>query len=116
MKKLLFLLCCCVAAATAQTREFEVRFNSGSSQLTADQSQKLAAFIQSLPAEHQQFTIAIAGHTDNVGELSYNAVLSEKRANSIAAIFENNGFSEAKILTSGRGEVHPIASNASNNG
>ena len=96
---------------TAQVRELEVYFETGSFALNPSQTGKLEIFIASLSIDREKSTINIAGHTDNVGDLAYNAVLSEKRADAIASIFRNNGFNDSAILTSGRGEVHPIADN-----
>jgi hypothetical protein len=111
MKQLFFFLCCCFSIAGAQTREFEVNFDTDSYHLSSEQFEKLEAFIASLPVMPEHSIVNIAGHTDNVGELAYNAVLSDNRANAIGQIFKNKGFPEPKILTSGRGEVHPIANN-----
>jgi hypothetical protein len=116
MSKLLFFLCLCCALAKAQDREFEVRFDTDSYQLSQGESKKLESFIGTLTADRQKYTVAIAGHTDNAGDLAYNAVLSDNRANAISAIFKANGFAEAKILTSGRGEVHPVADNGNDAG
>ncbi|CAM3478850.1 hypothetical protein FLLO111716_13285 [Flavobacterium longum] len=110
MTKTFWLLCFFTAFATAQTRELELHFQTDSFELTASESHKLDQFIQSFD-DRQNLTMAIAGHTDNVGDLAYNAVLSDKRAQTIASVFGRNGFDERNIVTSGRGEVHPVASN-----
>jgi hypothetical protein len=116
MERLLFVFCLFAAFAKAQPREFEVHFETDSYRLTAAESQKLDQFIGSLPANAKKFTVNIAGHTDDVGDIAYNAVLSDSRANAIATIFKNKGFTDAQILTSGRGEVHPIANNTNETG
>lgn len=115
MTKTFWLLCFFTAFAAAQTREIELHFHTDSFELTPAESRKLDQFIQSLD-DRQNLTVAIAGHTDNVGDLAYNAVLSDKRAETIATIFSQHGFEGKNILTSGRGEVHPTASNDTDSG
>jgi hypothetical protein len=117
MRKNIVLLCCLLGIlAKAQTREFEVNFATASATLDSEEINKLNHFLQSLPVPPKQCTVAVAGHTDNVGDIAYNAVLSNNRANVVADFFKSKGFPDERILTSGRGEVHPIASNESEKG
>ncbi len=51
------------------------------------------------------------GHTDNVGLASYNQTLSEKRAQSVAQIFLDQGYERKNILVIGRGATQPMVSN-----
>lgn len=55
--------------------------------------------------------VQIIGHTDSDGTASYNQGLSERRAQSVAAILQANGVNGARISTIGAGENQPIASN-----
>lgn len=119
MKKKITLLFFLIGISLTQAqdkKEFKVNFATDSYLLDAAEANKLNTFIQSLADSPNRYTVAIAGHTDSVGEIAYNAVLSDKRANTVAEIFKGKGFLESKVLTSGRGEVHPIADNASENG
>ncbi len=56
-------------------------------------------------------SVQVIGHTDSDGEASYNQVLSERRARSVADILQANGVSGARISTIGLGENRPAASN-----
>jgi outer membrane protein OmpA-like peptidoglycan-associated protein len=58
----------------------------------------------------------IVGHTDSAGSDSYNLDLSLRRADSVAAFLSNQGVSSRRLLTEGRGEQDPIASNATPQG
>ena len=61
-------------------------------------------------------TLIITGHTDNIGESSYNKILSYKRAQSIANYLNNKGISKYRINTKGMGDTKPISDNISEKG
>ncbi len=61
--------------------------------------------------EFDKTVIEVAGHTDSVGSDAYNQQLSERRANSVAAYLSGRGVSNARVVTIGAGEAHPVASN-----
>lgn len=56
-------------------------------------------------------TVQVIGHTDNTGSASYNQDLSERRAQSVAAILQGSGVAGWRLQAFGRGENEPIASN-----
>jgi outer membrane protein OmpA-like peptidoglycan-associated protein len=60
--------------------------------------------------------ILIVGHTDNTGAADYNQGLSERRASSAANYLIGQGVSSARVKTSGRGELEPIATNETDDG
>lgn len=66
--------------------------------------------------ENPETEVLIVGHTDAVGSDSYNQTLSERRAESAAAILASNGIPRDRIRTSGRGELEPISENESEAG
>ncbi len=70
----------------------------------------LAALAQNLQ-QYPDSTIEVIGHTDNVGDAAYNLSLSRQRAAAVAAILVQNGVSPSRIVTIGRGEDQPVASN-----
>ncbi|MCP5039065.1 MAG: OmpA family protein [Rhodobacteraceae bacterium] len=72
----------------------------------------LAGVLIDYPAS----TINVVGHTDNVGEASYNLSLSRRRAASVAGVLMDNGVSAARLVTIGRGEDEPVASNLTASG
>jgi len=61
-------------------------------------------------------TVQVIGHTDNTGDAAYNQALSERRASSVANVLIGAGTSSARIVTIGRGEDVPVASNLSPEG
>lgn len=58
----------------------------------------------------------IIGHTDSVGSESYNLDLSLRRAESVATFLGAQGVQNRRLVTLGRGELEPIASNATPEG
>lgn len=56
-------------------------------------------------------TVNVIGHTDNVGDASFNQGLSERRASAVTSILIGGGVSPARIRSIGAGENNPIASN-----
>mgnify|MGYP001817114226 CR=1 FL=1 len=61
-------------------------------------------------------TVNVIGHTDNVGEASFNQDLSQRRAQAVSAILLNGGVSATRIRSIGAGENQPIASNLNASG
>ncbi|CUH85206.1 OmpA family protein [Thalassovita mediterranea] len=70
----------------------------------------LAAVATSLN-RYPESTVQVLGHTDNTGSAEYNLDLSQRRANSVAAILVDSGVSDYRIRPIGRGEDQPVASN-----
>jgi outer membrane protein OmpA-like peptidoglycan-associated protein len=60
--------------------------------------------------------LKVTGHTDSIGNSTYNKKLSLERANTIKAYLITKGFSEDSILVDGYGEEKPITSNGSKEG
>lgn len=59
-----------------------------------------------------ELSIMIEGHTDNIGTLESNQILSEKRAEKVKQYLIQKGISADRIKTIGFGELKPLASNA----
>ncbi|ALF59407.1 OmpA family protein [Psychrobacter urativorans] len=66
--------------------------------------------------EYNQNTITIAGHTDSVGNPSYNMNLSRDRANSVRNYLVNRGVSSNRINVVAYGQTRPIADNSNEYG
>jgi len=60
--------------------------------------------------------IEVVGHTDDVGDDSYNLDLSQQRAEAVGQHLVNAGVDPSKIIMFGAGESSPIASNATDEG
>lgn len=55
--------------------------------------------------------LLIVGHTDNVGDDSYNQRLSERRSASAATYLVSQGVARTRLAASGKGESEPVATN-----
>lgn len=55
--------------------------------------------------------VEVIGHTDNTGSAAYNQDLSQRRAAAVGGVLRNAGVSGGRIVTYGRGEDMPVASN-----
>ena len=62
------------------------------------------------------FKVAIAGHTDNVGEPDANQRLSEERAAAVVAYLTARGIEATRLASAGFGETKPVADNAGDEG
>jgi len=56
-------------------------------------------------------TVDVIGHTDDVGDASYNQGLSARRADSVRVILMQDGVEPSRLRAYGRGETEPVASN-----
>jgi outer membrane protein OmpA-like peptidoglycan-associated protein len=68
---------------------------------------KIAEVLKSYDAT----VIHVVGHTDSTGADSYNQSLSERRAQSVASYIGQRGVPTERLVTEGRGEREPRASN-----
>lgn len=73
---------------------------------------KLSAFLN----KYQDRSVVIEGHTDSVGSEDYNYGLSQRRADAVKSYLVNQGVSAARLVTEGKGETSPVASNDSATG
>lgn len=67
-------------------------------------------------SKDKSLTIAINGHTDNVGSTIYNQTLSRKRAAAVANYLQELGIPKNRIRWQGHGGAKPIASNDTEKG
>jgi len=60
---------------------------------------------------YPNFLIDVIGHTDSVGSEAYNQSLSERRAGSVDRFLTGRGVLRDRIVSYGKGETAPVASN-----
>jgi outer membrane protein OmpA-like peptidoglycan-associated protein len=87
-------------------------FKTDDAQLSADAQFLLKGFAHYLNKQ-PQLKILINGHTDDIGEAQRNQVLSEKRAEQVAAYLISLGIAEQRIQYKGYGESQPRVANDS---
>lgn len=90
-------------------------FASGSSNVESKFYPVLDSVVVVLD-EFDQTYVDIIGHTDSKGSKQYNQRLSEKRARSVAQYLESRAVMSERVMSDGRGEVDPIATNDTHEG
>ncbi len=64
----------------------------------------------------KNFSLKLAGHTDNTGSMALNLKLSKDRAESVKAYLVSKGANASRVEATGYGPNQPIASNATAEG
>ena len=68
------------------------------------------ALLDKLKKQPSQY-IHVTGYTDSIGSYAYNKKLSKRRAFAVTKALVAGGINKNRIITKGRGESNPIASN-----
>jgi OmpA-OmpF porin, OOP family len=92
-----------------------VGFESGSARLTPESREQvgnIAAILRAYP----KATVAIAGHTDNVGSEAANLALSRARAETVASGLRNAGVAADRVRVEAYGSDKPVADNSTEHG
>ncbi len=90
--------------------ENAVRFDTNKATLTAAAKANLDKLIPVFN-EYPDTNIQIYGYTDSSGEDTYNLKLSGQRAATVKSYLSTKGLGSSRFVTTGMGEVEPIASN-----
>ncbi|MEA1892146.1 MAG: OmpA family protein [Campylobacterota bacterium] len=93
-----------------KTAILDVAFRSNQHTISNKLSKQLKSFSKFLE-ENISYQIIIYGHTDNVGDPQDNIILSQKRAQAVKEVLQENGISSVRITAIGRGDKDPIADN-----
>ena len=92
-----------------------VYFNNNSSELLAVSYAELTLLVSYLQA-HSSLTIAISGHTDDIGKEESNQLLSTARAQAVANYLIQHGILATRISYKGYGSSQPLQSNTTEGG
>ncbi len=90
-------------------------FNSGSAELMPESSTEIN-LLYNLLSDHPELKIKITGHTDNVGMDNENLQLSILRAAAVKHALIDKGIEENRVISEGKGESSPIATNDTEEG
>jgi outer membrane protein OmpA-like peptidoglycan-associated protein len=85
-------------------------FDFDSNAIRPDAAAHLRTLASSLD-EYPDTQLLIVGHTDSVGNESYNQDLSVRRATAAMAFLTGQGVAQQRVHASGRGEMEPLATN-----
>lgn len=103
------------AAAGSVRLDARVLFDFDSALLTDSGKVELDLLVNDINAMTIVNQVMVIGHTDSVGSMSYNQMLSERRAGSVRDYLATK-LAELDITAEGRGEAEPIADNATAEG
>jgi outer membrane protein OmpA-like peptidoglycan-associated protein len=92
------------------TMPSNVTFAFDSATLTP-QAQSALDSVAKILNQYPDSTINVTGHTDDVGSDSYNQVLSERRAASVAGYLSQHGVNFSRLSQQGMGEKVPKVPN-----
>ena len=87
-----------------------VFFNSGKWDVKSDsyaELDRLVALLSDIPS----LKIEISGHTDNVGSVSFNELLSQRRADAVVNYLVGQGVDKKRLSAKGYGQSKPVDSN-----
>jgi OmpA-OmpF porin, OOP family len=87
-----------------------ILFVTGSAKLQTKSYKGLNEVVQ-IMKDNPGMSLAIDGHTDNVGAEDKNQTLSDNRANAVKTYLVSKGVEESRITAQGHGEMEPIADN-----
>jgi hypothetical protein len=109
-KTLLFLVT--TSVYSQDPLKFQINFESGISALSPRAMAKIDSVIKLCGNELKDFKVAIVGHTDNVGDTSFNQALSLARANETKKYFVGKSFYKDNITASGKGFSNQLNDNS----
>lgn len=93
----------------------DILFPVDSATLTGALQQDILTIAASLN-NYPDTIVTVEGHTDNTGEAAYNLDLSQRRAQAVTSVLVSGGVNPGRIITQGKGENEPVASNLDENG
>ena len=105
-------------ANVVSRRAWDIQFNTGSADFTAQTQGELKALLNELVVASGTI-VEIHGHTDNAGAADANMKLSEDRAFAVKAWLEKqapSSFPEGRVKVVAHGQTEPVAPNSTPDG
>jgi outer membrane protein OmpA-like peptidoglycan-associated protein len=93
----------------------EVLFETAKSALKSSSFKQLNLLVEGLQ-KNDTVKVEIAGHTDNVGDETYNMNLSQARAETVRSYLLAKGIAANRVIAKGYGFSEPVAENDSESG
>jgi outer membrane protein OmpA-like peptidoglycan-associated protein len=97
-----------LAAQPSRPESFILYFASGSADQLTPASIGTLNEIRTKLSERAAPEILVIGHTDRVGKLEANDILSAQRAGAVKKLLQDAGIAESAMEVSGRGEREPL--------
>ncbi len=102
--------------STGHVSVYGIFFDTGKSELKPESDSALIQ-ISKLLKSNASLKLYVVGHTDNVGTLESNMILSAERSVAVAKrLFQNYGIAKDRLEAYGVGSLAPVASNDTDEG
>lgn len=111
MKTLLLMLLTITSLLTFGQKKTFVFFKTGESSISANYKQRLDSLVRELTGK--EYEVQLSGHTDSIGSINSNNILSGNRVNSVANYLQNKGILKSNISSKYFGETNPLFSESS---
>ncbi len=97
------------------TMKDKILFDTNESILKPESKASLEKIAEILK-KYDKTEVTVAGYTDNVGTMSHNQQLSERRANAVRLFLSNQGVAPHRMTVMGFGLDNPVAPNTTADG
>lgn len=97
------------------TLKDKILFDTNESTLKPESKANLEKIAEVLK-KYDKTEVTVAGYTDNVGTMSHNQQLSERRANAVRLFLSNHGIAPSRMTVMGFGPDNPVAPNTTADG
>jgi len=103
-------------ARTGHVAIYGIYFDTGKADLKPE-SEPVLKEIAKLLQQNPKLKLYVVGHTDNVGDLTYNMKLSQARADAVVKeLVSKHGVDAKRLKAHGVGSLSPVASNKTEEG
>jgi OOP family OmpA-OmpF porin len=92
-----------------------ILFENGSAKLLSNSYSSLDEVTKIL-TDDSALSLDIEGHSDSVGDISFNTNLSQNRAETVMNYFVTKGISASRLTAKGFGSTQPVADNTTADG
>ncbi|HWR52320.1 MAG TPA: OmpA family protein [Bryobacteraceae bacterium] len=100
---------------TGRASIYGINFDTAKATIRPD-SEKVLSELVSLLQKQPEWSMVIAGHTDNVGSDAVNVPLSRQRAEAVIAWLAAKGIDKSRLVPAGFGSKKPVADNGTDDG
>jgi outer membrane protein OmpA-like peptidoglycan-associated protein len=100
---------------TGRATIYGINFDSGKATIRPD-SEPVLKELLALLQKQQDWSLMVAGHTDNVGGDAVNVPLSQQRAQTVITWLSAKGVDSWRLIPAGFGSKKPLADNGTEDG
>jgi outer membrane protein OmpA-like peptidoglycan-associated protein len=100
---------------TGRATIYGINFDTGKATIRSDSEPVLKELLDLLQKQ-KDWSLIVAGHTDNVGADAINVPLSQQRAEAVIAWLSVKGVDRSRLIPAGFGSKKPLADNGTEDG